>query len=418
MSEGDLTIYPDATGVRDESLGSFIRDIIDPDEGSGSPPDLAASAPPIAALPIASARATAWPGLELSAYRDLAAVEAEWRAFATTADRTVFQSFDWLTVWQHHVGARRGVVPAIVVGRDDGGSTVMILQLAVETRGGIRRLTWLGADLCDYNAPLLAPGFADGASQARFSRLWRDVLNLLRTRLRFDLVDLQKMPATLGGRKNPLLDLDVLPHPSHAHLATLGSDWEAFYASKRSASTRKRERRQRKQLAELGAIRLVEVREPADIARSLDLLMAQKGRTLARMGVEDIFARPGYRQFFHAVASDPRLRDMVHVTRLDVGSTAAAVGVGLAFRDRYSLVLSSYRDGDMSRLGPGRTHLHELLRQAIDNGFRVFDFTVGDEPYKRDWSDIELEIFDYLVPVTIKGRVAVAMATGLAVPSG
>jgi hypothetical protein len=34
----------------------------------------------------------------------------------------------------------------------------------------------------------------------------------------------------------------------------------------------------------------------------------------------------------------------------------------------YCLVLSSYVDSELSRLGPGRTHLHELLRHAIDKG--------------------------------------------------
>ena len=71
-------------------------------------------------------------------------------------------------------------------------------------------------------------------------------------------------------------------------------------------------------------------------------------------------------------------------------------------------MLSSYVDSELSRLGPGRTHLHELLRHAIDAGMRMFDFTVGDEPYKRDWSDKEMKLYDHLVAVTLRGRVVVA----------
>ena len=57
-------------------------------------------------------------GLSLVAYDALAPVEALWRAFEPTAVRTVFQSFDWLSVWQATVGAPRAVTPAIVVARD------------------------------------------------------------------------------------------------------------------------------------------------------------------------------------------------------------------------------------------------------------------------------------------------------------
>ena len=89
----------------------------------------------------------------------------------------------------------------------------------------------------------------------------------------------------------------------------------------------------------------------------------------------------------------------------------AATNLGLRFRDCYYLVLSSYHDGEFSRFGPGRAHLHELLRHAIDSGFRQFDFTVGDEPYKRDWSDTEIALYDHLAAVTFRGWLVMAMTT-------
>src|SRR5262249_18002210 len=155
---------------------------------------------------------------------------------------------------------------------------------------------------------------------------------------------------------NPFLDLEVSAHPSGAYVANLGSDWEAFYAAKRSAATRKRERRQLKHLCEHGEVRFVDVADRDDIARTLTGLIDQKSRAFARMGVDDLFARPGRRDFFHAIAADPGLRDVVHVSRLDVGTTMGATNVGLKFRDCYYLILSSYDDGELARFGPGRAH--------------------------------------------------------------
>src|SRR6185295_1319791 len=211
-------------------------------------------------------------------------------------------------------------------------------------------------------------------------------------RLRFDLIDLQKMPEQIGAQRNPFLDLPVLAHPSGAYVATLGSDWDEFYAAKRSSSTRKRERRQFKHLAEHGEIRFVDVEERDDIARTLDTLLDQKSRAFARMGVRNMFARPGYREFYLDVATD-----------LNVRALPAAANLGLRFRNSYYLVLSSYHDGEIARFGPGRAHLHELLRRAIERGFERFDFTVGDEPYKLDWSDTELRLHDYLAGASLRG---------------
>jgi CelD/BcsL family acetyltransferase involved in cellulose biosynthesis len=355
--------------------------------------------------------AACWPGLQLQVYGDLAEVERQWKVFEPEADCTVFQAFDWLAKWQQHIGLRNGTTPAIVLGRAAHGKLAFILQLAIETDDVARRLTWLGSELCDYNAPLIAADFSQHLSGGQFAALWREIVALLYSdrRFRFDLIDLQKMPEQIGAQRNPFLDLPVRPHPSGAYIATLNGDWDEFYAAKRSSSTRKRERRQLKHLAEHGEVRFVDVEERDDITRTLDTLLSQKSRSFARMGVKNIFARPGYREFYLDMATDLNVRALTHISRLDVGSIPAAANLGLRFRDSYYLVMSSYHDGELSRFGPGRAHLHELLRHAIDRGFQRFDFTIGDEPYKRDWSDTELHLCDYLAPVTWRGWLVVAL---------
>jgi CelD/BcsL family acetyltransferase involved in cellulose biosynthesis len=237
--------------------------------------------------------------IDLEIHGDLAAIEQEWKAFERSADCTVFQSFDFLAAWQRHIGASNGAVPAIILGRAGNGELLFILQFAIETRGMVRRLTWLGSDLCDYNAPLLDQRFSDHVDAQSFVALWQNVIKRLRAdpRFRFDCVDLQKMPETIGAQENPFQHLQVLAHPSGAYVAHLGSDWNAFYTDKRSASTRKKERKQLKQLGEFGEVRFVDVQDVVDRSNTLETLLAQKSRSFAHMGVEDIFARPGYREF-------------------------------------------------------------------------------------------------------------------------
>jgi CelD/BcsL family acetyltransferase involved in cellulose biosynthesis len=351
--------------------------------------------------------------IRLSVHGEMAALETQWRAFEARADRTVFQSYDWLAKWQRHIGAGKRVAPAIVSGRDAAGELLFIFPFGIERHGPIRCLTWLASGLCDYNAPLLAEHFPAHCDAMRFRSLWRDVVALLRTqsRYRFDVVDLQKMPERIGGQPNPFLNLPVLANPSHAYVANLGTDWDTFFASKRSASTRKRERRQFKHLAEHGEVRFVDVEDRSDVERTLAGLIGQKTRALARMGAENMFARPGYPEFYRDVATDPSLRDVIHVGRLDVGSEIGAANLGLQFRGCYYLVLSSYSDGVFNRFGPGRAHLQELLQRAIAKGFRALDFTIGDEPYKRDWADEIVVLYDHLAAATVTGGIAAPAMT-------
>src|SRR5258705_8866203 len=109
--------------------------------------------------------------IDIVVIRELDAVEAEWRTFEQDADCTAFQTFDWLAAWCRHIGPLTRTQPAIVVGRHENGTTLFILPLAV-TAGAVRRLGWLGSDLCDYNGPLLAPACAALLTPERFRDLW------------------------------------------------------------------------------------------------------------------------------------------------------------------------------------------------------------------------------------------------------
>ena len=55
------------------------------------------------------------------------------------------------------------------------------------------------------------------------------------------------------------------------------------------------------------------------------------------------------------------------------------------------------------RFGPGSLQLLQMLQYSIERGLKVFDFTIGDEPYKREWSDIEMRLYDHVSFATPRG---------------
>ena len=84
-----------------------------------------------------------------------------------------------------------------------------------------------------------------------------------------------------------------------------------------------------------------------------------------------------------------------HISRVEVGDTWAAANFAIVFGDCYYHVLASYEDdAAVSHYGPGALHLRELLAHAIKLGLRRFDFTIGDEPYKDEWSDTSIKLYD------------------------
>jgi len=349
-------------------------------------------------------------GLALSIYSDLIAVEAEWRRFQAYADCTAFQAFDWLASWYRYIGRRAGARPAVVVGRYGEDKTAFLLPLCVMPERFARKLCWLGQDLSDYNAPLLAPDFSQRVARDAFLAAWRGVLQDMQREpsLHYDWIDFEKMPQIVGAQKNPFTSLGVVANPSGAHLTHLAETWEKFYTFKRSSATRRRDRTKRQHISEHGEIRFVTAADPDNARRTLETLITQKKRWLARRGITGIFARPGYSEFFLDIATNLKTRHLVHVSRIEVGPTFAATNLGLVFGDCYYHLLASYEDGLLSPYGPGALHLRELMAHAIRLGLKRFDFTIGDEPYKLEWSDTYLELYDFAEAATWRGVPAYA----------
>jgi D-aspartate ligase len=344
--------------------------------------------------------------LSFAIHHDLAAAESEWRRFEQIADCTAFQTFDWLATWHRHIGQRDGVRPAIAIGTYADGTTALILPLAITATCGVRRLSWFGQAHCDYNAPLLARDFSRRVSPDRFAAAWQVLRRQMQRdpRLRHDWIALEKMPQSVGAQLNPFTVLDVTINASGAHLTQLGDDWEKFYYTKRSSATRRRDRAKRRHMSEYGEIRFVTTTEVDDARRTLETLFDQKHRTFARRGIPDIFERQGLREFFLDLASNPNIRHQFHISRVEVGDTWAAANFAILFGDCYYHVLASYEDdAALSHYGPGALHLRELLAHAIKLGLRRFDFTIGDEPYKDEWSDLSVKLYDYSAAATWRG---------------
>jgi len=352
--------------------------------------------------------------LQLRIHSDLNTVEAEWRRFERVADCTAFQTFDWLATWQRHIGARQGVRPVVAVGRFGDGEIAFILPLCVVPGHLARRLCWLGQDLCDYNAPLLAGDFSQRVTPEDFLAAWHELQ--LQTRceplLRYDWIEFEKMPEKIGAQTNPFTYLAVTPNPSSAHLTRLGGDWEKFYHAKRSSATRRRDRAKRRHMSQYGDIGFTTAADADDARHTLDILMEQKSRSLARKGIADIFAPPGRREFYLDLASNPKLRQLIHISRVQIGTVCAAANLGIVFGDCYYHVLASYVDSEVAHYGPGALHLRELMAYAIGLRLQRFDFTIGDEPYKLDWSDTVLKLYDYTATRTWRGLPARWFSSG------
>ena len=86
-------------------------------------------------------------------------LEYIWTKFENEAIMTPFQSYAWLSHWQHTVGNPLLLVQPQIVHLHTEGNTIAILPMGIRKILGLRILEWLGFKQADYMGPLLISNF-------------------------------------------------------------------------------------------------------------------------------------------------------------------------------------------------------------------------------------------------------------------
>ncbi len=304
----------------------------------------------------------------------------------------------WVESWLRATAAD---VVFAVFSRD--GRPALLLALEVIGHGPFRVARFLGGSHANGNFPLCSRS-SHPIDAGEIAAL---IGALAKIRPDIDLLSCERMLPQLGGAANPLLLLPATPSPNVALAADTGGGFEALLGRMSGKRKRKQHRSQARRLAEAGGHRRIEAATPAETARLLAAFFAMKAVRFRKMGVADVFAPAEVQAFFHdlftgALAEMPR-PFVLH--GLEVGGKLRAVTGSSRRGDSLVCEFGSIAEDELALASPGNFLFFENIREAAQQGFALYDFSVGDEPYKRLWCEVEIGHFDVLVPLSAKGKV-------------
>jgi CelD/BcsL family acetyltransferase involved in cellulose biosynthesis len=338
--------------------------------------------------------------LKISVFNSFEAVRDVWLRFEREADAFAFQTYRWLYNWYEFVGAKSDMGLCITLVETPDGAPIMLLPLAVERRGLVWRLVWLGGRVTDYRGPLLAKNLAAFVDANAFPAVWRQI----RERLpHHDVVVLESQPEFIGSQRNPFSYLPHAPHVTNAYSTALAPTLEAFLKSKHGGRWVRDQRRKERRLGDHGQIAFRVAANTQDVGRMLPVMMAQKSEAYRELGVRDLFVEPGCREFFEHMSRQHVRDGFVHLSALTVDNRIQATHWGLVHRGRFYFLLPAYARDPLARFSPGNVMLRRLFEWCIAHDVETFDLTIGDEAYKDEWCDRELKMFDCIEADTPRG---------------
>lgn len=313
------------------------------------------------------------------------------------------QTPNWVTAWSEASGADTFIVTA---GPEEGPA--IVLPLEVVKRGPFRIARFMGGSHAAGNFP----AFRDGPGHLSAGHLAKAVRA---SRPDVDLVHLERLCRELGGLPSPLAALTHTESPNIALAVCLDGGFEALLDRASGKRKRKKHRSQTRKFEAAGGVRRIEARTPEEVDEILAHFYEMKSDRFRKMGIADVFAPHGVRAFFRRLFVDALAQSpppfVLH--GLEVGGKLRAITGSSRSGDRLVCEFGAIAEDDLSAASPGEFLFYENIREACEQGFDIYDFSVGDEHYKRLWCNIETRHFDIAVPVSAKGRLLAAGLTGM-----
>lgn len=361
-----------------------------------------APGPPATPAPRLGVEARPW--AKVSAGSDLAAIEADWRAFEAGALMTPYQAYDWVRSFAGTIGRAEAMEFRFVRVEDRQGDLLALFPLVVSRRLGTRFCEFIGGKHANYHMALYRPGFAEALDAAAARLLLTEVGAATGG---IDALFLINQPTHWQGIANPPALLASGSSPSRAYkLALEPGDCDGTLRRSMSKHARKKLTTKRNRFAEFGPSELVQADGEAEIARVLDAFLAQKAARFAQMGVPDPFAAPAIRAFlFQAAIAQPGRSPAIELYSLDLAGRSVATYVGAVQGRRFSGMATSFDLlSETARTSPGEILLVELIRRKCRAGLTMFDLGIGEARYKTTICDDSDELVDTFFPLTARGR--------------
>lgn len=294
----------------------------------------------------------------------------DYRDLFARSEATAFQHPVWLDIFYRVLAPALDARPAVVVGHEADGRLALVMPLALRRKSGVTLLEAADLGVGDYAAPILAPDLAvdDALHDAVAAALPSH-----------DLMRIGKVRDEHLAAWRALLGAAGEPADYGAHAAQHGSDYPAWRAETLDASFLRNLDRKAKRFFKLpGAV--VRTIDNAD-ERAVAVEEIRRDRSGRFPG--DPIQSDAVFAFYRELATSGG--DFVRIYALEAEGERIGHTLCVADRGRLHYLLIGCDYDRHGRHSPGYILYEAMMTDWAESGGTVFDFTIGDEPFKADF---------------------------------
>jgi CelD/BcsL family acetyltransferase involved in cellulose biosynthesis len=293
---------------------------------------------------------------------------------------------EWLSTWWEVFGDNKKLLLITIT---EGDRIVGIVPLTISKVMGkagleLRKLTFVGDGLTDYHDLLIA----DTRRKEALQVLSKFVVNC---KDNWDVIHFRNVR---GSSPNLSMLRDTFEDTSLAFFERINTRcpyisidgaWTDYYDAL-GKNIRSDIRRRTNRLAQMGTAEFVRLHQVEDVPATLNTVKSIHIKCQQAKGETSWFTDEKRFRFTSLILERLGERKWLDIVFLKLNDRIIAYYLGFVYAGVVYFWNTGY-DPEFSKQSPGKLLLHYWIKDSFERGYKAFDFMVGTEPYKLQWTN-------------------------------
>jgi CelD/BcsL family acetyltransferase involved in cellulose biosynthesis len=330
----------------------------------------------------------------------LGALSDQWQTLEQNCSVTpsVFQSFAWIKSWSDNYAQPDCQHEIHIVAGFIKNKLVFALPLMKSCHLGVSTLNWATDPLGQYGDVL--------CDKTQNITKWMSASLRFIGRLKgIDIIRLRHV------RQNSAIEsfaakyfTDAKLHEQAPYLDLTPFTSEAEYDARYNSQQRKRRKKIRTKLEEMGAVEFrtlpvgsINDQAMAEAIREKNEWLSERGRFNRIMGC------PQHVRFLQSLSRNTAVDFEFVTTELSAGGKPVSWEIGFNYKGTHFAYITSHVNS-LTDLSPGRLHMDMSQRLALSSGQERFDLMVPNDHHKESWCSAKIDTKDYFYATSWRGK--------------
>ena len=318
-------------------------------------------------------------------------LKSSWLNMEKNGNLFIFQTYFFIN---NFIKGKNGKFIYVVLSSNN--KIFCILPFHVEEKFGLKILQWIGTKELDYCGPIMCDFKNFVTNEKHFKQLWNRIIKNFEN---IDIIFLNKQLKTLNGCENPFaIYLNNYPF-SKIYSINLNSNYENYLKEIENKKFLNEFQRTKKKLLSENKVEFFNLDLNNNVL-AIDEIISEKARYLDKKKIKHHLDDKMIQLFKNLKKEN---NNFIKISVLKINNEIIAANIGFIFQKRFYYYMPVTFSNKFNKFSPGKVLISYLIELSVNNRLAVFDFGLGDENYKKYWSNNTNIILRHLDYKTFKG---------------